>query len=168
MTFTLIFLFISVRTGGVVICLLPVQDDKGRAALYGHYCKVGGWRLRWSIHIRLSGFVLGEVVERRCDRARFIWFLACLVDDVRGFGTEGRRNLLRVLHEQRDKASCMYKVFSPTFLLLGLTNVTLLAQGVNIWGRLWFKQFRVFPALLWRCWIKYKHKYCLYLPRFLA
>lgn len=84
----------SFRTSGVVISLLPVQDDKGRAALHSHYCKVGGWRLRGGIHIRLSRFVLGEVVEGRCDRARFIWFLACLVDDVRGFGTKGKRNLL--------------------------------------------------------------------------
>lgn len=101
-TFILTFLLISVRTSGIIISLLPVQDDKGRAALYGHYCKVGGWRLWWSIYIRLSRFVLREVVEGRCDRARFIWFLACLVDDVRGFGTEERSDLL-VLHDHKSK-----------------------------------------------------------------
>lgn len=87
------FLLISVRTSGVIISLLPVQDDKGRATLHGHHSKVGGRRLGRSVHVGLSGFVLREVVEGRCDGARFVGFLACLVDDVRSFGTEGRRDL---------------------------------------------------------------------------
>lgn len=114
MTFSLTFLHIFVRTGGVIITLLPIQDDKGRAAFHGHYRKVGGRRLRWSVHIRLSGFVLGEVIEGRCDWARFVWFLACLVDDMRGFGTEGRRDLLEFYMTRNAKPPACTK-FSALF-----------------------------------------------------
>lgn len=86
-------MLISGRTSGVIISLLPVQDDKGRATFHGHHRKVGGRRLGRSIHVRLSGFVLRKVVEGRCDGARFVRFLACLVDDVRSFGTDDRRDL---------------------------------------------------------------------------
>lgn len=79
-------ILLSVHTSGLIVGFLPVQDDEGGATFHRHHGEVGGRRLGWRSHVGLSGFIFGEVVERRGDGARLVRFLARLVDDVRGFG----------------------------------------------------------------------------------
>ena len=74
------------HTGGVVVSLLPVQDDEGRASLHRYHSEVGGWALGRGRHVGLAGFVFGEVIEGGSDGARLIRFLAGLVNDVRRCG----------------------------------------------------------------------------------
>lgn len=86
-------LSLLLRTGGVIVSFLPVQDDEGRASFHRHHGEVGGRRPGRSSNVCLAGFVFREEVEGGGDGARLVWFLASLVDDVRRFGR--RRGLIR-------------------------------------------------------------------------
>lgn len=81
------------RTSGIVVCFLPVQDDKGWASLHCHHGEVGGGRPGWSCHICLTRFIFREIVEGGGNGTRFVRFLACLVDDVRCFVGRRRRTV---------------------------------------------------------------------------
>lgn len=77
------------RTCGVIVALLPVQDDEGRTSLHRHHRQVGGRSPGSRRHVGLTWFILWEVVEGGGDGAWLIWLLPSLVDDVRSCGAGG-------------------------------------------------------------------------------
>ncbi len=138
------FFSLCIHTGSVIVGFLPVQDDKGWASLHRHHSEVGGWRLGWSSHIRLTGFIFREVVEGGGDGSRLVWFLARLVDDVRLFGR--RRGLISQHFPRYGRQS---------------KAPTLPGCGVHFSFLKVLVQFQVFRSILK---LQPKHNVCVHLP----
>lgn len=80
----------SPLTCGVVVGLLPVQDDEGGASLYSNHGEVGGGQAGGCGDVLLHPLLLREEAEGLCYGTRFVWLLVSLIDHMRGCRRNGR------------------------------------------------------------------------------
>lgn len=117
----------SFPTCGVIVGLLPVQNDKGRASFHCYHGDVGGRRPGRGCHIGLATLVFGEVVEGGGDGAWLVLFLSCLVNNMRRCG----RRQIFISHDSLSLILSSFRLFNKL-----LTYITLLPHGVKVRGRL--------------------------------